>query len=91
MQWQDLQGLRGKAQGWVLCGGEVGVFEPSIWGKEGLCNIGQKRNKKKENKKFILICMPTNAAVGLARLEGQGMGMGIMWWRGRGVRTQHVG
>ncbi len=38
--WQDLQGLRGEAQGWVLCGEEAGVFGPSIWGKEGLCNIG---------------------------------------------------
>src|SRR6266702_6526582 len=24
-QWQDLQGLRGKAQGWGLCGGEAGA------------------------------------------------------------------
>jgi len=28
---------------------------------------------------------------GLARLEGQGMGVGIMWWRGRGLRTWCVG
>ncbi len=24
-QWQNLQGLRGKAWGWGLCGGEAGV------------------------------------------------------------------
>jgi len=28
---------------------------------------------------------------GLARLEGQDMGVGIMWWRGGGLRTQCVG
>ncbi len=28
---------------------------------------------------------------GLARLEGQGMGVGIMWWRDRGLRTWCVG
>src|SRR6266702_3347841 len=27
----------------------------------------------------------------LLRLEGHGMGVGIMWWRGRGLRTQHMG
>ncbi len=28
---------------------------------------------------------------GLARLEGQGMEVGIMWWRCRGLRTRRVG
>ncbi len=28
---------------------------------------------------------------GLVRLEGQGMGVEIMWWRGGGLRTWHVG
>src|SRR6266702_5948796 len=28
---------------------------------------------------------------GLARLEGWDMGVGIMWWRGGGLRTQRVG
>jgi len=28
---------------------------------------------------------------GLARLEGWDMRVGIMWWRGRGLRTWHVG
>ncbi len=45
-----------------------------MWGKEGLCNIGQKRNEKKK-KKHIFTCVPVNeamAAAGLARLEGQG-------------------
>ena len=28
---------------------------------------------------------------GLARLEGQDMGVGIMWWRGGGLRTRRVG
>ena len=28
---------------------------------------------------------------GLARLEGWDMGVGIMWWRGRGLRTWCVG
>jgi len=44
-----------------------------MWGR-GLCNTGQKRNKKKE--KHIFTYMPANeaiAAVGLARLKGQGM------------------
>jgi len=27
----------------------------------------------------------------LARLEGQDMRVGIMWWRGRGLRIWHVG
>ncbi len=28
---------------------------------------------------------------GLARLEGRGKGVEIMWWRGGGLRTQHMG
>src|SRR6266702_3830516 len=28
---------------------------------------------------------------GLARLEGRDMGVGIMWWRGGGLRTRRVG
>jgi len=28
---------------------------------------------------------------GLVRLEGWGMGVGIMWWRGGGMRTWHMG
>ncbi len=28
---------------------------------------------------------------GLARLEGWDMGIGIMWWRGRGLRSQCMG
>ena len=28
---------------------------------------------------------------GLTRLEGRGTGVGIMWWRDRGLRTRHVG
>jgi len=28
---------------------------------------------------------------GLARLEGQGIGVGITWWRDRRLRTWHVG
>ncbi len=35
--------------------------------------------------------MQAMVVAGLARLEGQSMGVGIMWWRGRGMRTQHVG
>src|SRR6266702_4516611 len=27
---------------------------------------------------------------GLARLEGRGTGVGIMWWRDKGLRTRHV-
>ncbi len=44
-----------------------------MWGKKGLCNIGQKRNEKKERKKHIFTCMSANEAMavaGLARLEG---------------------
>ena len=51
-------------------------------GKEGLCNIGQKRNEKKEKKEFIFTCMPANeamAAAGLTRLEGQSTVVGIMY------------
>ena len=48
-----------------------------IWhvGKRGLCNTGQKRNRKKK-KKLIFTYMPANEAMavaGLAGLEGQGM------------------
>src|SRR6266702_3526235 len=46
-----------------------------MWGKEGLCNIGQKRNEKNEKKNLsLLVClqMQAMAAAGLARLEGQG-------------------
>ena len=43
-----------------------------MWGKEGLCNIGQKRNeKKKKRKKHIFTCVPAMAAAGLARFEGR--------------------
>ena len=28
---------------------------------------------------------------GLARLEGRDMGVGIMWWRGGGLRSRRVG
>jgi len=28
---------------------------------------------------------------GLVRLEGQGTGVEIMWWRGGGLRTQRMG
>ena len=41
-------------------------------GKRGLCNTGQKRNKKKE--KHIFTYMPSNeatVAAGLVRLEGR--------------------
>ncbi len=54
-------------------GGEVGFEDPHV-GKRGLCNTGQKRNEKEE--KHIFTYMPVNeaiVAVGLARLEGQGM------------------
>ncbi len=44
-----------------------------MWGKEGLCNIGQKRNKKKKQKKHIFICVPAMVAAGLARFKGQHM------------------
>ncbi len=44
-----------------------------MWGKEGLCNIGQKRNEKEEKKNIsLLVClrMQAMAAAGLARLQG---------------------
>ena len=28
---------------------------------------------------------------GLAKLEGRGTGVGIMWWRGRSFRTRRMG
>ncbi len=64
-QW-DLQGLRGEA--WWRGGGL------RTWhvGKRGLCNTGQKRNKKRR-KKTYLTYVPMNEAMvaaGLARLEG---------------------
>ncbi len=37
-----------------------------MWGKEGLCNIGQKRNEKKK-KKLIFTCVPMNAGNGGSR------------------------
>ncbi len=44
-----------------------------MWGKEGLCNIGQKRNEKKEKNLSLLVCsrMQAMAAAGLVRLEGK--------------------
>src|SRR6266702_4747663 len=38
-----------------------------MWGKEGLCNIGQKRNEKKRKKKLIFTCVPGNAGNGGGR------------------------
>ncbi len=32
-----------------------------MWGKESLCNIGQKRDKKKEKKNIT--CIPVNGAM----------------------------
>ncbi len=51
----------------------MGVEDPHE-GKRGLCNTGQKRNEKKEEK-HIFTYMPANEAMavaGLARLEGRG-------------------
>ena len=33
-----------------------------MWGKESLCNIGQKRDERKKEKKNIT-CVPTNGAM----------------------------
>ncbi len=62
---QDLRGLRGNAQ-W-----RGGGLRTRHVGKRGLCNTGQKRNKKR--RKTYLTYVPTNeamAVVGLARLDG---------------------
>ena len=64
-----MRGLRGEAR-W-----RDGGLRTQHVGKRGLCNTGQKRNKKKK-KKLILTYVPTNeamAVVGLAGLEGRGM------------------
>src|SRR6266702_5657607 len=57
-----------------------------MWGKEGLGNIGQKRNKKKRNKKNIsLLACPRWRRRDLRGLRGDAR------WRGGGLRTRHVG
>ncbi len=37
------------------------------------------------------LCVARWRRWGLVRLEGQGMEVGIMWWRCGGLRTWHVG
>ncbi len=80
-QWWDLQGLRGEA--WWRGGGL------RTWhvGKRGLCNTGQKRNEKEEKKHILLMCpqMRQWQWWDLWGLRGE------VWWRGGGLRTQHVG
>src|SRR6266571_5487695 len=57
-----------------------------MWGKEGLCNIGQKRNEKKRNEKNIsLLACPR-----WRRRDLRGLSGGTRW-RGGGLRTRHVG
>ncbi len=46
-------GLRGKAWWWGLCMERWG-FEDPARGVKSLCNIGQKRDEKKEKKKHNL-------------------------------------
>ncbi len=50
-----------------------------MWGKEGLCNIGQKRNEKEEKNLSLLVClqMQAMAVAGLVRLEGKAWGWGL--------------
>src|SRR6266702_2538656 len=72
-QW-DLQGLRGEAQ-WR--GGGLRTWHV---GKRGLCNTGQKRNKRRKKNISLLVCPQMQAMVveGLGRLEGQSTVVGIM-------------
>src|SRR6266702_4285428 len=57
-----------------------------MWGKEGLGNIGQKRNEKKRKEKNIsLLACPRWRRRDLRGLRGDAR------WRGGGLRTRHVG
>ena len=60
---------------------ERGRFEDPARGIKSLCNIGQKRNEKKEKNISLLAClrMQAMAAGGLGRLEGQSTVVGIMY------------
>ncbi len=64
-----------------------------MWGKEGLCNIGQKRNKKKKKKNLSLLAclqMQAMAVAGLVRLEalrGKAWGWGFVAQH----KAQHMG
>jgi len=46
-----LRGLRGKAQGWGLCGGEAGYEDPARGVKRVSVTLVRKGTKKKEKKK----------------------------------------
>ncbi len=49
-----------------------------MWGKESLCNIGQKRDKKKERKKNITY-VPVNGAMAVVGVGAKGR---MQWWCG---------
>ncbi len=87
-----MQGLRGEAQG--------GNYVVERWGFEDLaCGVKRvsvtlvRKEMKKKKNLSLLVClqMQAVAVAGLARLEGQSTGVGIMWWRGGGLRTQSMG
>ncbi len=42
-----------------------------MWGKESLCNIGQKRDEKKRKEKNIT-CVPVNEAMAVAGVGAKG-------------------
>ncbi len=53
-----------------------------MWGKESLCNVGQKRDEKKRKEKNIT-CVPANEAMTVAGVGAKGR---MRRWRG-GLRA----
>src|SRR6266702_2093323 len=64
-------------------------FEDQACGVKRVCNIGQKRNEKR--RKEINISLPVCLQMRQWwRQDLRGL-RGEAWWRGGGLRTQHVG
>ncbi len=65
--------------------------DPAYGVKSVFVTLVRKETKKGKEKNLSLLACPrmqAMAAAGLARLEGRGTGVGIMWWRGGGFRTR---
>ncbi len=61
-----------------------GFSDPAYGVKRVSVTLVRKETKKGKEKNLSLLVYPqmqAMAAVGLARLKGQGMGVVIMWWR----------
>ncbi len=62
-----------------------GFEDPAYGVKRVSVTLVRKETKKEEKKNLSLLACPQMQAMvvaGLARLEGQSTGVGIMWWRG---------